>query len=968
MNIASIKDAALEMATIAPGDLPMLDWPWSSGQGPSEAWAQWARQVSQWLASQGVVVADAVVLLPQIALLNVARRAWARSVGGWPPRFETVGTLLDRLPPVVADSGVEPTLTLDPCVDQLLVVARLKSDSSGRAWARRDPDGFEFAVARMLEVAHQWIKAAMSQTPEGRAAMLAAIDDWMQEELTPWSGGDGPDPRARERVLTAMAMGWAAEALPALLARREALFDHVPSAWVALTPGPTLVPGTESRLMVSVLTHAHAQGLPVLWSRATLGALPLPELTEVTRPGLIPCMDGEDEAQQTAAQVLDLIERERQSGQGSASGEGREGNAVALIATDRVVTRRVRAILAPYEAQGLLTVSDESGWTLSTTRAASVVTRLLAAAQPKATTDDVLDWLSSGWVTSPGGAQALAELEALWRVRGALSPWAPIGRDDEAPTCPQVLQAWAMATLAPLSEWASQRRGTLSECLGCLAEVLTVSGAAASLAADAAGQAVLAALRLPAVDGQAVAEPDPMWLKVAASTRMRLRDLARWVDQTLEGATFMPAPGGEQADLIITPLTRAVLRPFAAVLLPGADEAQLGARGGDGWLSPVHAVRLGLSTQAVQQQGQWEAFAVLATHPCVIALSRHVRDGEPVAPSAWLTRWSLAAGWPLGQDLWPEPASCLEHQDIRLHLEAPPQPGLSPRGNGAEPADALWPARVSASSYERLRQCPYRFFALSLLGLKPLDELEEGLERQDHGTWLHAVLKRFHDDRPAELAPDDPAQDLVRWMAVAQEVAREHGLMAAGQSAYFLPYQATLERLGTHYIQWLRQHEAQGWRVVDMEATRELELALQEGAPKLKLHGQLDRIDRLIQFEGGQRRVMDYKTGSMSGLKAKLAVPLEDTQLAFYALLSGDDEQAPDVQASYLHIDDRACTDLPHPDVMTSAQALHDGVIDDFQRIWQGQGMPPLGEGAVCEYCEARGLCRKDHWVPGGQA
>ena len=49
-------------------------------------------------------------------------------------------------------------------------------------------------------------------------------------------------------------------------------------------------------------------------------------------------------------------------------------------------------------------------------------------------------------------------------------------------------------------------------------------------------------------------------------------------------------------------------------------------------------------------------------------------------------------------------------------------------------------------------------------------------------------------------------------------------------------------------------------------------------------------------------------------------------------------------------------------------QALHDGVIDDFQRIWQGQGMPPLGEGAVCDYCEARGLCRKDHWVSGGQA
>lgn len=82
MNIASTKDAELEMASNAPRDLPLLDWPWLPGQGPSEAWALWAQQVSQWLTSQGVLVADAVVLLPQIALLNVARRAWARSVGG----------------------------------------------------------------------------------------------------------------------------------------------------------------------------------------------------------------------------------------------------------------------------------------------------------------------------------------------------------------------------------------------------------------------------------------------------------------------------------------------------------------------------------------------------------------------------------------------------------------------------------------------------------------------------------------------------------------------------------------------------------------------------------------------------------------------------------------------------------------------------------------------------------------------
>jgi ATP-dependent helicase/nuclease subunit B len=42
---------------------------------------------------------------------------------------------------------------------------------------------------------------------------------------------------------------------------------------------------------------------------------------------------------------------------------------------------------------------------------------------------------------------------------------------------------------------------------------------------------------------------------------------------------------------------------------------------------------------------------------------------------------------------------------------------------------------------------------------------------------------------------------------------------------------------------------------------------------------------------------------------------------------------------------------------------LVQGVTKDMSRIWQGHAMPALGEGPVCDYCEVRGLCRKDHWA-----
>jgi ATP-dependent helicase/nuclease subunit B len=34
-----------------------------------------------------------------------------------------------------------------------------------------------------------------------------------------------------------------------------------------------------------------------------------------------------------------------------------------------------------------------------------------------------------------------------------------------------------------------------------------------------------------------------------------------------------------------------------------------------------------------------------------------------------------------------------------------------------------------------------------------------------------------------------------------------------------------------------------------------------------------------------------------------------------------------------------------------------------MDRIAQGAPLPALGEGMACEYCAARGLCRKDFWA-----
>jgi ATP-dependent helicase/nuclease subunit B len=49
-------------------------------------------------------------------------------------------------------------------------------------------------------------------------------------------------------------------------------------------------------------------------------------------------------------------------------------------------------------------------------------------------------------------------------------------------------------------------------------------------------------------------------------------------------------------------------------------------------------------------------------------------------------------------------------------------------------------------------------------------------------------------------------------------------------------------------------------------------------------------------------------------------------------------------------------------DVVHLRDLLVEGIQADFDRIAAGAALPALGEGAVCEYCAARGLCRKDFW------
>jgi ATP-dependent helicase/nuclease subunit B len=468
-----------------------------------------------------------------------------------------------------------------------------------------------------------------------------------------------------------------------------------------------------------------------------------------------------------------------------------------------------------------------------------------------------------------------------------------------------------------------QTTRSLLEWLDALRELLRETGQWELLRADAAGLKIIEALRL---DEGAAAD----WAGWAqARRRMGLREFTAWTDDVLEGASFVPPHGGEE-QVVVLPLSQLLGHPFAALVLPGCDERGLPAAPEVpvGWSQAQRAL-LGLPSREDLQAAQRAAWEHALQSPHADVLWRASDDtGERSLASPLVQALRLAQPGATASD--PREARAEAGEAV-----PPPMPQ----------APALVPRQLSASSYEDLRRCPYRFFALRMLGLREAEEIEAEVDKRDFGTWLHGVLKTFH-----EALRERGALPREERAALLDAIARE-GI--AGQrlgEGEFLPFAATWPAVREGYLDWLAKHEAEGAVFEAAESEHQVQL----GA--LTLQGRIDRIDAL---PGGATLVMDYKTESAQATRARMAAPLEDTQLAFYAALLPGRE----LQAAYLNVGERGeTTEVPHKALAQATQLLQEAIPSELRRIAQGAPLPALGEGRVCEFCAARGLCRRDAW------
>jgi ATP-dependent helicase/nuclease subunit B len=828
--------------------------------GATDLWTSWASVVRGWLDAKAAAARDTIVLLPFAALLAPARAAFAAG-GGWQPRIETPLTLAAAVAPPL--QSVPGAVSGDVVLDRLHAAALLRDLPSVAQRERDDPRSFAHVVGLFVDAAQALRRASLAHAPARREAFWAQV----RREL-PTAAGPG----AFEALLLRAAAEWAAVAAPA---PTDVLHTLQPAAWVGVRLG-----GRDA-VAEAVFENAACPALVVDMDAGPFSAL----------PQRVSCDDREHEAQGAASQVIEALNAGRVP--------------VALVALDRELVRRVRALLDRQQVP----LVDETGWALSTTVAAARLMSELRAALPDAGPDARLDWLK-GWPAAAAGGRALESLEADWRR----------ARRVRDPGAAEALRQRAAEHLAP---YAARRDRTLAGWLALLQDRLQAGGLFDALRNDAAGLQLLQALRFDA--------PQAAWREAAQTLVLDLPGFVAWVDATLEAAPFEPPPA-PGAEVVLTPLARAIGRPFAHIVIPGADAVRLGrTEPASALIGETLAARLGVENAASRRERQRLAFLQALRAPAVTLLRRR-RDGdEPIAPSPEVEAFVLErqrAGLELPAERhWQAPLEAVERRPVE-------------RPAARAPADL--PEQLSASTIEALRECPYRFFGRAVLRLGEADELEAGVRKRDFGNWLHGVLHRFH---AARIDGGDDA-------ALLQQAADEETEAQDLDAAELLPYRAGFEPFVPAYLAWLARRDAEGWRWEGGETDRTLEPP--ELAPQ-RLGGRLDRVDRAPD---GSLQVIDYKTGAASGLRAKVADPNEDTQLAFYAALEPRAETA-----MYLALDDpKAPLPISHPGVRTTAALLVERVADEMRRLREGAPMLALGEGRACEFCEARGLCRKDHW------
>ncbi len=656
---------------------------------------------------------------------------------------------------------------------------------------------------------------------------------------------------------------------------------------------------------------------------------------------------------------------------------------IALVAQDRLAARRTRALLARFGPA--LAIRDETGWKLSTTRAAAALhswLSLIRAPKEGPSAADLLEFLQNPFVDIPAilGKDPqdcnglIAELEDRLIASQAHSGWESfyIAMEGvrygtvfrQAPANPLLLELLQFVRGRTV-QWRS-KNVDVREAYQQLQADITAFGMAKTLAEDSAGKQLLDVLLTLEM---------PLQPSAIKSIQLRLSEWISLLSSAIEEASYQEDSKQAHANLSILPLSSTRLREFDAVVMVGCDENQLPAFSEPPLFFSEALNRLlhGSTIENEFKQQARDLSQLLVSCPAVDLLwQSKSANGEPIRAAAWIQRLQMT----------------LPEWKMETQTTGPggvKRVGTSVRMDGARAtpnADLPLPLSMSPSAYRTLRDCPYRYYVRSLLGLRKQHGFDEGIDASLAGQTIHAVLHQFfralkNHEQTSLSTIDYGSDDRRAWMTqhLNQASERIFARFIEGDERVLGVLRDWQKQIPS-FIEWQLERESAGWRYLDGEihVGFDLPFTTEDGDLRMmRIEGYVDRIDTHI--DSVSAAVLDYKHQTVKKVRDRAASVLDDPQLLIYARAVMDTDSNVPMQgrvvtdAEWVALKTElkngngsversvAVADLADTAIQSMAQ-----ITADVELLWARKTLNAFAPDSVCRYCESRGICRKGMW------
>ncbi len=356
---------------------------------------------------------------------------------------------------------------------------------------------------------------------------------------------------------------------------------------------------------------------------------------------------------------------------------------------------------------------------------------------------------------------------------------------------------------------------------------------------------------------------------------------------------------------------------------------------------------------------QFEGDAIVATSP-VLELARGRPSADLPAPTGAVFADELLSAEP------PVAAALDEPGRRWLDLRARRPPLADPRYGGFVGPRPPAPYRVSR--VDRYVDCPFKYFAESVLELPDEPDDLSGLSPIERGTLVHTLFESFYGEWQRLGRGTITHETLPEALALFERVARNalSRLPAADRALEEARLLGSLVARGLAERTFELEIEA-GGDIVD----RRLEAVLEGTFEFPKLHG-FDRraiavrgkADRIDILRTGELRVVDYKLSRLPDRETSLQIAVY-AHVARQVLEQRDGRAHPVTDAMYIAFGDERQTAgrlaAPGPATEAAITARAAAFTAAIERIEAGEYPPSPLRVADCQWCRYSGVCRKEY-------